>query len=146
VPTLNPDGKLTVIGLEEKLSLITGENPERGFDDDAEIEYLFGDPTVPAYGIVNEVAEVVTSLTVFIVIATWVTITRIDDAGLLSHPSVFLCVTKYVLVPADEVEGIVAVALELGLGADIGLVVPYHLSSFPADAVAVRDVATSLRQ
>jgi hypothetical protein len=91
------------------------------------------------------VDEVVTSLTVFIVIATWVTITRIDDAGLLSHPSAFLCVTKYVLVPADEVEGIVAVALELGLG-NIGLVVPYHLSSFPADAVAVRDVATSLRQ
>ena len=145
MPTLNPDGKFTVIGLEEKLSLETGENPERGFDDDAEIEYLFGDPTVPAYGIENEVDEVVTSLTVFIVIATWVTITRIDDAGLLSHPSAFLCVTKYVLVPADEVEGIVAVALELGLG-NIGLVVPYHLSSFPADAVAVRDVATSLRQ
>ena len=144
MPTLNPDGKLTVIGLEEKLSLITGENPERGFDDDAEIEYLFGDPTVPAYGIENEVDEVGTSLMVFIVIATWVTITRIDCA-ILSQPSAFLCVTKYVLVPADEVKGIVAVALELALGA-IGLVVPYHLSSFPADAVAVSDVATSLRQ
>lgn len=41
------------------------------------------------------------------------------------------------MVPADDVDGGVAVALELGLGADIGLVVPYHLRSFPADAVAV---------
>jgi len=50
------------------------------------------------------------------------------------------------VVPADEVDGMVAVALEVGLGAIIGLVVPYHLSSFPADAVAVSDAATSLRQ
>ena len=49
-------------------------------------------------------------------------------------------------MPADVVDGIDAVALEVGFGTVIGLVVPYHLSSFPADAVAVSDVATSLRQ
>jgi hypothetical protein len=92
VPTLNPDGKLTVIGLEEKLSLETGTNPDRGLEDDAAIENVFGEPVVLPYGIVKEVASVVTSLTVFIVIATWVTITRIV-AALLSQPLAFLCVT-----------------------------------------------------
>jgi hypothetical protein len=49
-------------------------------------------------------------------------------------------------VPADKVDGIVAVAYEVAFVTIIGLVVPYHLSSFPADAVAVSDVASSLRQ
>jgi hypothetical protein len=41
------------------------------------------------------------------------------------------------VVPADKVEGIVAVALEVAFVTIIGLAVPYHLRSFPADAVAV---------
>ena len=67
----------------------TDENPESGLDDDGEIEYVFGEPVVPEYGIVKEVADVVTSLTVFIVIATSLTVTEIDEA-ILSQPLAFL--------------------------------------------------------
>jgi hypothetical protein len=50
-------------------------------------------------------------------------------------------------VPAERVEGVVAVALEVAFVTIIGLVVPYHLSSFPADAVAVSGAGLlSLRQ
>jgi hypothetical protein len=69
--------------------LETDENPERGLDDDAEIEYVLGEPVVLEYGIVNEVADVVTSLTVFILIATSLTVTEIIEA-ILSHPLAFL--------------------------------------------------------
>lgn len=67
----------------------TDENPESGADDFAEIENVFGVPTVLEYGIENEVAEVVTSLTVFIAIDTSLTVTEID-AAILSHPLAFL--------------------------------------------------------
>jgi hypothetical protein len=69
--------------------LETDENPERGLEDAAAIENVFGEPVVLPYGIVKEVAAVVTSLTVFIVIATSLTVTEIDEA-ILSHPLTLL--------------------------------------------------------